>query len=224
MQKSALAQGFGTKPGLAYCLAMLWQDIKRAGERLTGLARPTPRQAKALVRTRKANAYHFRDDGLVPNNPHWPMLHYRGVVALPASSDTGFDPAAIFEVLFATHGWKNGWRDQVYDYLHYHSDQHEVLGFARGSAVLRLGGARGRNIKVKAGDVLVLPAGTGHQRLSMSRDLLVVGGYPRKGGYDMCHPTRADHDRAGPRIAKAKRPRADPVYGAEGPLTRLWDR
>jgi uncharacterized protein YjlB len=218
MQKSAPGQGFGTKPGLAYCLAMLWQDIKRAGERLTGLGRPTPRQAKALVRARKANSFHFRDDGLTPNNPHWPVLHYRGVIAL----DDGFDPAAIFEVLFAAHGWKDGWRDQVYDYLHYHSGQHEVLGFARGSASLRLGGARGRKLKVKAGDVLVLPAGTGHQRLSMSRDLLVVGAYPRKGGYDMCRPGKADHDRAASAISKVPRPRADPVYGAEGPLTRLW--
>lgn len=197
---------------------MLMEDLKKAGERLTGLARPTPRQAKALVRRRKANTFHFRDDGLVPNNPRWPVLHYSGAVAL----DDDFDPAAIFEVLFAAHGWKDGWRDQVYDYLHYHSDQHEVLGFARGHAVLRLGGARGRTLKVKAGDVLVLPAGTGHQRLSMSRDLLVVGGYPRKGGYDMCHPNKADHDRASGAIAKVPRPRADPAYGAEGPLTRLW--
>jgi uncharacterized protein YjlB len=197
---------------------MLMEDLKKAGERLTGLARPTPRQAKALVRDRNANAYRFRDDGLTPNHPAWPAVHYRGAVDLKGAAD----PAAIFEVLFAAHGWKDGWRDIVYDYLHYHSGQHEVLGFARGSAVLRLGGARGRTLKAKAGDVLVLPAGTGHQRLSMSRDLLVVGGYPRKGGYDMCRPTRADHDRAANAIAKVPPPRADPVYGAAGPLTRLW--
>jgi uncharacterized protein YjlB len=195
---------------------MLLEDIKAAGERLTGLARPTPGQARALVRERKANTFRFRDDGLTPNHPAWPVIHYRGAVALKG------DPAAIFEVLFAAHGWKDGWRDVVYDYLHYHSDQHEVLGFARGRAVLRLGGAQGRSLKVKAGDVLVLPAGTGHQCLSKSRDLLAVGGYPRKGGYDMCRPTQADHDPAVIAIAKVPRPRADPVYGAKGPLLRLW--
>src|SRR5690606_37685008 len=160
-------------------------------ERLTGLARPSPKQANALVRPRKASALRFRDDGLVPNHPRWPALHYRGAVAL----DRAFDPAVIFEVLFESHGWKETWRDRIYDWLHYHSDQHEVLGFARGSALLRLGGAQGRNVRVRAGDVLVLPAGTGHQSLSMSEDLLVVGGYPRDGGYDMRHPTKADHDR-----------------------------
>jgi len=197
---------------------MLLEDLKMTAERLTGLARPSPAAARALVRPRKANAYTFADDGLVPNHPRWPALHYRGAVRL----DGAYDPAAIFEVLFAAHGWTDGWRDMVYDYLHYHSNQHEVLGFARGAAHLRLGGARGRTLKVKAGDVLVLPAGTGHQRLAMSDDLLVVGGYPRKGGYDMRHPTKGEHDRSAAAIARVPVPRADPVYGAEGPLKRLW--
>ena len=202
---------------------MLLEDMKRMGEGLTGLARPTPKQAKALVRPRKAWAYGFRDDGLVPNHPAWPALHYRGAVASQHASD----PAAVFEVLFAAHGWKDAWRDVVYDYLHYHSDQHEVLGFARGHAMLRLGGARGRNLAVKAGDVLVLPAGTGHQSLSMSGDLLVVGAYPRpegsrKRGYDMCHPRKSDHDSAAISVAKTPKPKSDPVYGTDGPLIELW--
>lgn len=197
---------------------MLLEDIKKTGERLTGMARPTAKQAQTRVRARKANAWQFADDGLVPNHPAWPAIHYRGAVGLVGASD----PAAIFEVLFQAHGWKDGWRDRVYDYLHYHSDQHEVLGFARGSAVLRLGGARGRKVNVKAGDVLILPAGTGHQRLSMSDDLLVVGAYPQAGGYDMCHPTKPDHDRAAVSAAKTPKPKADPVYGIDGPLMRLW--
>jgi uncharacterized protein YjlB len=197
---------------------MLLEDMKKTAEALTGLARPDARQAKARVRARKANAWCFADDGLVPNHPIWPAIQYRGAVALKGAPD----PAAVFEVLFAAHGWKDAWRDVVYDCLHYHSDQNEVLGFARGRAVLRLGGARGRKVAVKAGDVLILPAGTGHQRLCLSDDLLVVGAYPRKGGYDMCRPTKGDHDRAAIAVAKTLKPKADPVYGADGPLTRLW--
>jgi len=197
---------------------MLLEDIRKASENLTGIGRPRPAQARGRVRSRKANAWMFRDDGLVPNNPNWPVLQYRGAVDLKHAAD----PAAVFEVLFAAHGWQESWRDAVYDYLHYHSDQHEVLGFARGHAELRLGGPRGRNVKVKAGDVLILPAGTGHQCLSMSDDLLVVGAYPRKGGYDMCHPTKPDHDRAARWIANTQKPKADPVYGAAGPLVELW--
>jgi uncharacterized protein YjlB len=197
---------------------MLMEDIKRQTEALTGIARPSTRQAQELVRERKANAHRFHDDGLTPNNPHFPLIHYRGVVKL----DAAFDPAAIFEVLFDSHGWRDGWRDGIYDFLHWHSRTHEVLGIARGTAVARFGGARGRDIALKAGDVIVQPAGTGHQRIHASRDLLVVGAYPGGSEYDQLHSNKADHDRALRDIARTRAPRTDPVYGAEGPLKKLW--
>lgn len=197
---------------------MLLEDVKRSGELLTGIGRPTIRQVRLHLSNRKASAFHFRDDGLVPNHPRWPVIFYRGVVSLKGA----LDPAASFEVLFSAHGWKDSWRDIVYDWLHYHSVQHEVLGFARGHAVLRVGGPRGRTLRLKAGDVLILPAGTGHQRLSMSDDLLVVGAYPHKGGYDMCHARKVDHDRSALAVSKVPKPEADPVYGVDGPLNRLW--
>lgn len=159
---------------------MLLENIKRTAERLTGLAQPSAAIAQSLVRDRKANGFHFFDDGLTPNHPRWPLLHYRGVVKL----EVRFDPAAIFEVLFDAHGWRDGWRDGIYDFLHYHSFAHEVLGIARGNARVRFGGARGRNLDIKAGDVIVQPAGTGHQRISASRNFLVVGAYPAGSSYD----------------------------------------
>jgi len=197
---------------------MLLEDIKKQGETLTGIARPSPHQAQALVRTRKANIHRFADDGLTPNHPQWPLIHYRGAVKL----DAAFDPAAIFEVLFDSHGWRDGWRDGIYDFLHYHSHAHEVLGIARGFVRARFGGARGRDIVLKAGDVIVQPAGTGHQRISASDDLLVVGAYPGHSDYDECRPTKGDHDRALHDIAAANAPRTDPVYGMHGPLKELW--
>src|ERR1700761_5053431 len=103
--------------------------------------------------------------------------------------DERFDPAAIFEVLFASHGWKDSWRDGVYDFLHFHTRTHEVLGIARGWAKVQFGGEDGPVVDIKAGDVIVLPAGTGHQRKSASRDLLVVGAYQEGGGeYDEPKP------------------------------------
>ncbi len=197
---------------------MLLEDIKRQTEAMTGIARPDPGQAQALVTKRKANAYRFGDDGLTPNHPQWPLIHYRGAVKL----DPAFDPAAIFEVLFDRHGWRDGWRDGIYEFLHYHSQTHEVLGIAAGSATVRFGGARGRNIRLHKGDVIVQPAGTGHQRIAASQDLLVVGAYPAKSVYDECRATRADHDRALGAIMRTRPPRQDPVYGAKGPLKMLW--
>jgi uncharacterized protein YjlB len=197
---------------------MLLEDFKRKAEALTGIGRPRKGRLRKLLKDREANTYFFADDELTPNHPAWPLIHYRGVVAL----DAAFDLAAIFEVMFDSHGWRNGWRDGIYDFLHYHSRTHEVLGIARGTAKVRFGGAKGRNIALKAGDVIVQPAGAGHQRISASKNLLVVGAYPADGEYDECRPTKADHDRALQFIAKTKAPRADPVYGATGSLKDLW--
>jgi uncharacterized protein YjlB len=38
------------------------------------------------------------------------------------------------EELFRQNGWRASWRDGIYDYVHYHSRIHEVLGVARGKA------------------------------------------------------------------------------------------
>ncbi len=182
--------------------------------------RPDKDALAKIVRRRSPRAFCFADDGETPNNPELPFLHYKGAVALPKA----FDPAAVFENLFSSHGWRMAWRDSIYDFLHFHTRTHEVLGIARGEARVRFGGKKGKTLKVKAGDVVVLPAGTGHRRLSKSNDLLVVGAYPGKGTYDEPKPGDVDHDEAKKRIAKVKMPVADPVYGKDGPLKRLWKK
>ena len=35
----------------------------------------------------------------------------------PVRLDPAFDPAALFESLFAAHGWPDGWRDGIYDFI-----------------------------------------------------------------------------------------------------------
>ena len=84
----------------------------------------------------------------------------------------------MFEDLFEANGWGNTWRDGIYDYVHYHSQIHEVLGIARGKGRVRFGGNKGRIFTLKAGDAAILPAGTGHPCLSADDGFLVVGGLP----------------------------------------------
>jgi uncharacterized protein YjlB len=146
------------------------------------------------------------------------VLFYRGAIALTAPA---YDPATIIDTLFESNGWGRSWRDTVYDFVHYHSQIHEVMGVARGSAKIECGGVKGRVLKVKAGDVLVLPAGTGHRLIEASRNFLVVGAYPKDGTYDECTDTRERPD-AIKRIARVRRPDRDPVYGVKGHLMRLW--
>ncbi len=158
------------------------ESVKEKFEKITGSARPSVGDLDAALRPRKANAFWFKDDGVIPNNPKLPLVLYRGPVRLSGK----FDPAAIFEELFERNGWGDSWRNGIYDYEHYHARVHEVLGIARGHARVRFGGAKGRALKLKAGDVVILPAGTGHERLSGSEDLLVIGAYPPSGTYDEC--------------------------------------
>ena len=194
---------------------ILVENIKRLAEKATGWRRPDDPQA--LLRERKPHTYRFTDDGVIPNHPKWPLIVYKSAVRLPQSRD----PAAVFEELFDSHGWGSAWRDGVYDYVHYHSRIHEVLGIARGSGRVQFGGPKGRALTLKAGDVAVLPAGTGHQCLKASEDLLVVGAYPASGAYDECRSLE-DRENAVSAIPRVARPRKDPVYGKDGPLMRLW--
>ena len=158
---------------------------------------------------------HFTDDGTFPNS-RLPLLLYSG--AIDADRAT---PEAM-ETLFAANEWPPQWRSGVYDYHHYHSTAHEVLGVARGTARLMLGGPDGREFEVKAGDVIVIPAGVAHRRLSASDDFLVVGGYPPGQDWDLLRGDPADRPQADDNIVRVPLPGNDPVGGDDGPLVRLW--
>src|SRR5262252_9341180 len=101
----------------------------------------------------------FGDDGSIPNNPRLPLLVYRGAI------DLSLGPSAerVVESTFGANGWGDMWRNGIFPYVHYHSMIHEALG-----------------------DVAVLPAGTGHQRLGATPELCVIGAYPKRGRYDLC--------------------------------------
>ena len=114
------------------------------------------------------------------------------------------------------------WRNGVFDYLHYHATVHEALGVARGHARVRFGGDRGEEIEIAAGDVAILPAGTGHQCISHTKDFCVVGAYPPGPKMHVTLPTPENHAKALQTIPKVKLPKTDPVTGERGGLVELW--
>ncbi|MCW8278404.1 cupin [Pseudomonas sp. PCH199] len=151
----------------------------------------------------------------VPNNPSLPVLIYPKAIAVQ-----GHDTAALFEKTFSANGWPPQWRDGVYSYHHYHTEGHEVLGIASGHARLLLGGPNGHVLEVGPGDVLLLPAGTGHCKLSASDDFLVVGAYPPGQRPDIRREAPNPAQLAN--IAKLPFPDQDPVQGADGAVRQFW--
>lgn len=153
--------------------------------------------------------------GGVPNNPRLPVLIYEAAF-LPATGAI----ARQMEQRFAENGWPPQWRNGIYAFHHYHAEGHEVLGIAAGHAVLIIGGDGGEELRVSAGDVLVLPAGTGHCRRSASADLLVVGAYPSGQQGDILREAASPDIRGA--IDRLPFPRIDPVLGRDGPLVDHW--
>jgi uncharacterized protein YjlB len=146
------------------------------------------------------------------------LVVYRGAVNLANAPD----PATPFERAFAKHGWSGAWRNGIHPFLHFHTVSHEVLSIARGCATVQFGGAEGQVLTVEAGDVVVLPAGTGHRCIEASGDLLVVGAYPQNASFDQKRPGQVDHRQAVSAIAEVPLPEMDPVHGHDGPLLQMW--
>jgi len=152
--------------------------------------------------------HHFSDDGSIPNNPTLPVLIYPAVLDLD-----GADPAGDCIERFAAHGWHGAWRNGIFPFPHFHSNAHEALGICAGEAEVRLGGTGGLTLTVRAGDALVLPAGTGHQNLGSSPDFLVVGAYPDGMDWDLCRGGADERPDVLDAIRRVPTPLTDPLHG-----------
>ena len=150
-------------------------------------------------------AHLLAPSGDIPNHPRWPLLVYPKVIADPRPED--------FEELFTKNAWPAAWRNGVHPFHHFHSNAHEALGVYSGEVTVLFGGEGGITLTAVPGDVIVLPAGTGHKKLSSRGRLGVVGAYPQGAHPDTCTTHKA---------AAAPLPACDPVRGARGPLLTYW--
>jgi uncharacterized protein YjlB len=192
------------------------EPIKRVLEKATGIGIPNREQAFGRLRQVKPRLMRFRQDGYIPNNPSLPLLIYRRAVRF----ERGGDPAALLEAIFNANGWGKAWRNGIYKFVHYHPHIHEALGVARGKAILRLGGNKnGTTVDVGAGDVIVVPAGVGHECLRASADFLVVGAYPPQGSYSECRGSYQEYAKSRLQISHVPLPKRNPLFGN---TTSVW--
>ena len=152
---------------------------------------------------------YFQKTSDVPNST-LPVMLVRNALRPKASAK-----AQRFREAFKRNGWIDLWTDTIYDYTHFHSNAHEVLAIAEGKVSLRLGGELGSLVRLKAGDMIVIPAGVGHCRVGSDEGLKVVGAYPPG-------QSHFDMKRKGRVVPKVTLPRANPFYGCDGPLIRFW--
>ena len=152
--------------------------------------------------------------GSIPNHPTWPLLVY------PAVAEKDVTPE-FFEELFSRNRWPAAWRNGVFAFHHYHSNSHEALGVYEGEVTVQFGGDAGVKLTARPGDVIVLPAGTGHKKLASRGALGIVGAYPEGSSPDTCVPPLKSKPG---NVAQVPLPACDPVYGAGGPLFTYWLR
>jgi uncharacterized protein YjlB len=172
------------------------------------------------MNAREVVAHLLPPSGVIPNHPNWPLLVYPAAVEI-----AGADPAAAFERLFDANLWPAAWRNGVHPYHHFHTTAHEALGVYSGEVTVQFGGEGGVAITAKPGDVIVLPAGTGHKKIASRGRLGIVGAYPEGQHADMNVAKLARSGQSGnaaEAVARVPLPARDPVFGEKGPLFVHW--
>lgn len=175
------------------------------------------KQSRDKNAARMPERHSISDGGWCPNNPSCPLLIYRDTL-----EGSGEELAERFEQTFKRNGWPPAWRYTIYDYPHFHSTTHEVIGVFWGEADVRFGDEAGFTARISAGDIVVIPAGVSHQRLWQTDGFQGVGAYPEGCAVD---EVREDSDVSTSvvidRISALKIP-PDPLEGGEGALGEAW--
>src|SRR4051812_26188737 len=164
------------------------------------------------------SSFVLKRNGNFPNSK-LPVLIYRKALLLPDQKNKA---ATISQKLFSRNGWSNSWRNGIYDFHHYHSNTHECMAICMGSAHVILGGPNGKRVKLRYGDVIILPAGVAHKCTTKSPDFLCVGAYPEGKDYNTNTGTLEEYKKAILNIKTVPIPVRDPLLGAEGFLRSYW--
>ncbi len=96
-----------------------------------------------------------------------------------------------------------------------------MLGIYSGTALVHLRGEQGQKEDIRAGDIIVIPAGVGHKNLD-SEGLGVVGAYPDGRSWDINKGLPGERPQTDKNIAALPIPTYDPVQGKGQGLVIIW--
>jgi uncharacterized protein YjlB len=160
----------------------------------------------------------LKESGFIPNNPKLPVLIYKNVIDFSTRNHSD-----AIQNKYGENHWYRSWVNGIYDFNHYHSNNHEVLGVAKGQCTVCLGGDDGIEVNIEKGDLLVLPAGTSHRNLSCSSNFTCVGAYSINREYNMKYGRNEDEKESSlEMILSLPLPHTDPLFGSDGPLIKYW--
>lgn len=157
----------------------------------------------------------FQPSAGVPNSG-LPLVLWKG--RAPRSQDGGRDICRLYE----RNGWQGTWVYHVFPYWHFHTLGHEVLTGVAGSARIGFGGEGGIEVDVEPGDVVIIPAGVGHKRLTSSEGFLVAGGYPPGQSGNIVRPGDIDEAVLRRAIEAVALPETDPISGKADGVVAAW--
>ncbi|MBO0902974.1 cupin domain-containing protein [Jiella sonneratiae] len=163
----------------------------------------------------KIEARRFAPTPTIPNG-NLPLLVMAGAIA-PAEAT----PEAVMR-RFESNGWQGTWLYTVFDYWHYHVEGHEVLACVSGKATVGFGGEGGAEVAMRPGDVVIIPAGVAHKRLSGGSDFQVVGAYPPGQNGAITRAGAMAVGEAARRIGGLALPKTDPVSGEAPGAIAAW--
>ncbi|KAI1442736.1 hypothetical protein F5Y02DRAFT_395448 [Annulohypoxylon stygium] len=166
--------------------------------------------------------YYLEPTQFVPNSK-LPVLVYRNVLPQPYDEITT-------QVFLERNQWLKGGTWGAIPKHHFHPNTHECYAVFQGSSTLLLGvgpnedAGKGHEVLMKAGDVIILPAGVSHCSRDFQDDYRYVGVYP-KGAPKWKNEYCKDESRCRELREEAESvemPVSDPVRGHMGPLNKLW--
>lgn len=165
----------------------------------------------------QSETHRFEPGDGIPNSV-LPLIVWKD--ALPHEARNGEAASA----LFARNGWGGNWVWGVYDFWHFHTRGHEVLGCVSGTARIGFGGEGGIAVDIEPGDAVIIPAGVGHKCLEASGDFRVAGGYPPGQEGNIVRPGDVEIEAAEAAISALALPEKDPVTGSAERMMRWWSR